>query len=570
MALFSKPLNSQEDQTMPTITGSRFFAQAMQAYGVTHIFFVPTMLLPALAEMEDMNIRRVMTHGEKAAAYMADGYARASRRPGICMAQNVGAANLAAGLRDAYMACSPVIAITGGPDSESRYRYLYQEVEDFSMFDPVTKFNARIDKLSRLPDLLREAFRVATAGAPGPVHLEMRGSHGQVIEEEGDLDLIFEEQYKQYPAFRPEPEMERIREAAAALTKAQRPVIVAGGGVTSSQAQQEVVQLAEMLSIPVATSLNGKGTISDDHPLSVGVAGTYSRWCANRAVAEADLVFFIGSHTGSQVTNNWKIPRAGTPVIQMDISPADLGRNYPNVVSLLGDAKVTLRRLIDALKPMEPRTAWVRRVQQLVSEWRNEVTPLRDSNAVPMRPERICKEITEFLPSNAVVVSDTGHSGIWTGAMIDLKKPGQRYIRCAGSLGWAFPASLGIKCALPDTPVLCFTGDGGFYYHLAELETAARFGINAVIVVNDNRSLNQETRLFDAAYGGQQRGRAREMWVFEDIDLARVAEAMGCFSVRVEQPSDLKPALERAFASGKPAVIDAVSDIKALAPRGWS
>lgn len=555
---------------MPTITGSRFFAQAMQAYGVTHIFFVPTMLLPALAEMEDMNIRRVMTHGEKAAAYMADGYARASRRPGICMAQNVGAANLAAGLRDAYMACSPVIAITGGPDSESRYRYLYQEVEDFSMFDPVTKFNARIDKLSRLPDLLREAFRVATAGAPGPVHLEMRGSHGQVIEEEGDLDLIFEEQYKQYPAFRPEPEMERIREAAAALTKAQRPVIVAGGGVTSSQAQQEVVQLAEMLSIPVATSLNGKGTISDDHPLSVGVAGTYSRSCANRAVAEADLVFFIGSHTGSQVTNNWKIPRAGTPVIQMDISPADLGRNYPNVVSLLGDAKVTLRRLIDALKPMEPRTAWVRRVQQLVSEWRNEVTPLRDSNAVPMRPERICKEITEFLPSNAVVVSDTGHSGIWTGAMIDLKKPGQRYIRCAGSLGWAFPASLGIKCALPDTPVLCFTGDGGFYYHLAELETAARFGINAVIVVNDNRSLNQETRLFDAAYGGQQRGRAREMWVFEDIDLARVAEAMGCFSVRVEQPSDLKPALERAFASGKPAVIDAVSDIKALAPRGWS
>jgi len=347
---------------MPTITGSRFFAEAMQAYGVTHIFFVPTMLLPALAEMEDMNIRRVMTHGEKAAAYMADGYARATRRPGICMAQNVGAANLAAGLRDAYMACSPVIAITGGPDSESRYRYLYQEVEDFSMFDPVTKFNARIDKLSRLPDLLREAFRVATAGAPGPVHLEMRGSHGQVIEEEGDLDLIFEEQYKQYPAFRPEPEIERIREAAAALTKAQRPVIVAGGGVTSSQAQQEVVQLAEMLSIPVATSLNGKGTIPDGHPLSVGVVGTYSRWCANRAVAEADLVFFIGSHTGSQVTNNWKIPRAGTPVIQMDISPADLGRNYPNVVSLLGDAKVTLRRLIDALKPMEPRTGWVRRV----------------------------------------------------------------------------------------------------------------------------------------------------------------------------------------------------------------
>jgi len=555
---------------MALMTGSRFFAEAMQAYGVTHIFFVPTMLLPAMAEMEDMNIRRVVTHGEKAAAYMADGYARASRRPGICMAQNVGAANLAAGLRDAYMACSPVIAITGGPDSESRYRHLYQEIEDFSMFEPVTKFNARIDRLNRLPDLLRQAFREATSGAPGPVHLETRGSHGQVVEEEGDLELIVEERHKEFPAFRPEPELERVRDAAAALRQAQRPVIVAGGGVTASQAAQEVVELSEKVSIPVATSLNGKGTIADDHPLSVGVVGTYSRSCANRAVAEADLVFFIGSHTGSQVTNNWKIPRPGAAVIQLDISAADLGRNYSNTVSLLGDAKATLRKMIEALQPMEPRTSWIRRVQQLVSEWRDQVAPLRDSDAVPMRPERLCKEITEFLPPNAVVVSDTGHSGIWSGTMIDLNKPGQRYIRCAGSLGWAFPASLGVKCALPDTPVLCFTGDGGFYYHLAELETAVRFGINAVIVVNDNHSLNQETRLFDSAYGGQQRGRAGEMWIFEDINLAKVAEAMGCFSVRVERPSDIQSVLERAFAANKPAVIDVVSDIKALAARGWT
>jgi acetolactate synthase I/II/III large subunit len=555
---------------MAVMTGSRFFAEAMHAYGVTHIFFVPTMLLPAMAEMEDMNIQRVVTHGEKAAAYMADGYARALHRPGICMAQNIGAANLAAGLRDAYMACSPVIAITGGPDFDSRYRYLYQEVEDFSMFNPVTKFNARIDKLSRLPDLLRQAFREATTGTPAPVHLETRGSHGQVVEEEGNLELVVEPPYRQYPAFRPEPEMARVRETATALTRAERPVIVAGGGVSASQAEKEVVKLAEMLSIPVATSLNGKGTISDDHPLALGVVGTYSRRCANQGVAEADLVFFIGSHTGSQVTNNWQIPRPGTQVIQLDISPADLGRNYPNSVSLLGDAKVTLQRLIETINPMEPRSGWVRRAQQLVSEWREEVAPLRNSDAVPMRPERLCKEITEFLPANSVVVSDTGHSGIWSGTMIDLKKPGQRFIRCAGSLGWAFPASLGVKCALPDTPVLCFTGDGGFYYHLAELETAARFGINAVIVVNDNRSLNQETRLFDAAYGGRQRGKARDMWVFEDINLAKVAEAMGCFSIRVDRPSQLTAALERAFAANKPAVVDVVSDIEALAARAWS
>jgi acetolactate synthase I/II/III large subunit len=216
---------------MALMTGSRFFAETMHAYEVTHIFFVPTMLLPAMAEMEDMNIRRIVTHGEKAAAYMADGYARASRKPGICMAQNIGAANLAAGLRDAYMACSPVIAITGGPDSESRYRHFYQEIEDFSMFDPVTKFNARIDKLGRLPDLLRQAFREATSGAPRPVHLEMKGSHGQVIEEEGNLEVIVEGRHKQYPAFRSGPEMDRVGETLTALSRAERPVIVAGGAL---------------------------------------------------------------------------------------------------------------------------------------------------------------------------------------------------------------------------------------------------------------------------------------------------------------------------------------------------
>jgi acetolactate synthase I/II/III large subunit len=555
---------------MPRMTGSRFFAEAMQRYGVTHVFFVPTILLPALAEMEDMNIRRVMTHGEKAAAYMADGYARAARKPGVCMAQTVGAANLAAGLRDAYLASSPVIAITGGRQPETKYRHVYQEIEDLPMFSTVTKFNAQVDTVERLPDILRQAFRTATTGAPGPVHLELRGSHGHVVEEEGDLELLFEEQFMRYPAFRPEPEGERVHEAASVLAGAQRPVIVAGGGVTASQAAPEVVALAERLSIPVATSLNAKGTIPDDHSLSVGVMGSYSRWCANRAVAEADLVFCIGSHTGSQVTNNWRIPAIGTPTIQLDIDPLELGRNYPNTVSLVGDAKVTLRRLLEVIQPAAPRAAWMQRVQELVSGWRAEIAPLRNSDAIPMRPERICKEVTECLPPDAVLVSDTGHSGIWTGTMVDLQHPGQRYIRCAGSLGWAFPASLGVKCALPDTPVLCFTGDGGFYYHLAELETAARFGISAVILVNNNQSLNQETRLFDAAYGGQQRGRAHEMWQFHTTNFAQVAQAMGCVGIRVERPNDLQGALRQAFAAGRPAVVEVLSDIKALAGRPWA
>src|SRR5438105_6765204 len=199
------------------MTGNRYFAEAIQAANISHLFFVPTLMLPAMAEMEDMGIRRVVTHGEKAAAYMADGYAGASHGPGVCLAQTIGAANLAAGLRDAYMACSPVIALTGGNDAMSRYKHVYQEIEDFPMWESVTKANFHVDALERFPDLLRQAFRVATSGAAGPVHLEMSGTHAQVLEREGELTPLWEERFMRVPAFRPEPEPDAVRAAAQVL-----------------------------------------------------------------------------------------------------------------------------------------------------------------------------------------------------------------------------------------------------------------------------------------------------------------------------------------------------------------
>jgi len=185
-----------------------------------------------------------------------------------------------------------------------------------------------------------------------------------------------------------------------------------------------------------------------------------------------------------------------------------------------------------------------------------------------MRPERICKEITEFLPSDALLVSDTGHSGIWTGTMVDLRHPGQSYIRAAGSLGWAFPAALGAKCAARERPVICFTGDGGFWYHMAEMETALRWGINTVTVVNNNHSLNQGKRGTEQAYVGRT-GNPDQLWQFLDVDFARIAEVVGCFGVRVERAGELRNALQDALASGKPAIVDVVSDIEAVAPLAW-
>ena len=554
---------------MSKMTGARLFAEMLQGYGVTHLFFVPAIMSKALAEMEDMPIKRVLMHGEKAAAYAADGYARASGKPGVCMAQAIGASNLAAGLRDGYMAGSPIIAITGGSNPEWRYRHAYQEVEDFSQFAPVTKFSACVDSVSRLPDLLRQAFREATSGAPGPAHLQIQSRGGQLSEQEADLVTLVEQEFTRVPAFRPEPDMRHVHDALSALARAQKPVIVAGGGVVRSGAEREVVELAEKLQIPVVTSLNAKAAIPDHHPLSAGVSGLYSRSCANNTLHEADLVFFIGSHAGAQVTLNWQYPAVGTPVIQLDIDPAELGRNYPNVVSMLGDAKVTLRRMIEAAQRKSPDAAkaWTSRVAQLVGVWRVDEEPNLTSDALPMRPERICREISEALPPDGVVVSDTGHSGVWTGTMIELDHPAQRYFRCAGSLGWGFPGALGVKCALPDKPVVCFTGDGGFYYHIAELETAARCGINLVVVVNNNSSLNQEITLNKVAYNQNPRGRWTDMWTFNDVNFAKAAEVFGCVGMRAETPGELKDALKKAFTLNRPVVIDAVSDKNVLAKR---
>jgi len=552
------------------MTGAQCLADMLKGYGVTHVFHVPAVLRTTFAELErrDAGIKRLHVHGEKAAAYMADGYARASGKPGICMAQVIGALNLAAGLRDAYLAHAPVIAMTGGREPKNKFRKVYQEVDDVPAFEPVTKFNATIDDVARFPDMVRQAFRVATTGTPGPVHLQFRGNEGQIDAEEADLEPLVEPQFNRVPAFRPAPEETSVRAALQILQDAARPVIVAGGGVRASGAGAELVALAEALQIPVATSLNGKDSIPGNHPLAVGVCGTYSRESANRVANAADLVCFVGTETGGMTTHFWAVPKIGTPAVQIDIEPQALGRNYPLAAAVNGDAKVTLARMLAAAdrSSAAKRQAWVAEAQKIGGEWRAKYKSALESDAVPIRPERLCAELTRHLPDDAIVVVDTGHAGMWMGGMFDLTSPRQSYMRSAGHLGWAFPAGLGAKCAMPERPVVTFTGDAGFWYHIAEIETAARWRINAVTVVNNNGGGNQSKRGFDRVYGGKQTEQALELWHFNKVNFARIAEDMGALGIRVEQASAFPAALHQALAAGRPAVIDVVTDIDALAP----
>jgi acetolactate synthase I/II/III large subunit len=550
-------------------TGARVLADMLAGYGVTHVFMVPAVLRRTMAELERRTaIHRIQTHGEKAAAYMADGYARACGRPGICMAQHVGALNLAAGLRDAALAHSPVLAFTGGRDPRTKFRGLYQEVDDVPGFEQVTKFNATVDSVERIPDLVRQAFRVAVSGTPGPVHLQFRGNEGQVDADEADIEALCEPTFSRVPPFRPEPELASVRRALALLERAEHPVIVAGGGVRASGAAAELVALAEKLAIPVATSLNGKDSIRGDHPLCVGVVGTYSRESASRIVAQADLVCFVGTTAGGMTTNIWNCPKVGVDAVQIDIDPEALGRNYPLRAAVLGDAKLVLARMIEHADAASAkrRTAWIEAAGTACREWREKFRPMLESNAVPIRPERLCNELTQHMPPNAIVLADTGHAGMWMGGMFDLMSERQSYIRSAGHLGWAFAAGLGAKCAAPDRPVVVFTGDSGFWYHVAEIETAVRWNINSVTVVNNNGGGNQSKRGFDRAYGGQQTEKARELWTFRPVNFARIAEEIGAMGIRIERPSELSPALYRAVEADRPVVLDVVTDIEVLAP----
>lgn len=553
------------------MTGASLLAQTLAGYGATHVFFVDAILRYTLIELERLGIRRILAHSEKAAAYMADGYARISGRPGICFAQSVGAANLAAGLQDAYLARSPVVAITGRKQAELQYRNAYQEVLHHPLYAAVTKFNVNVETVRQLPHALRQAFREAVSGTPRPVHLDLQGLSAQLTEvDEVEAAVVVEDDFTRFASHRPCAEERRLLDAAKALAAADRPVIVAGAGAMASGAGPEIVELAEALSIPVATSTGGKGLIREDHPLSVGVVGRYSRRCANQVVAEADLVLFVGSHTGDLVTHDWRVPRPGVAAIQIDIDPLELGRNYPHALGLMGDPKATLRGLLGVIgKAAAKHGKWAERARGVVEAWKRETAPLGASDAVPIRVERLCAEVTRALPADGILVADTGFSGVWTANYVPMLSPGQRYISAAGSLGWSLPASLGAKCAEPERPVVCFTGDGGFYYHLPELETAVRSGINTVTVVNDNSVLQQSKTEIDVFYKDIN-GNKDELMAFGHVNFARIAEEFGCRGIRVERPQDIAPALAEALAETRPVVIDVVTDPEHPAPEPWT
>jgi thiamine pyrophosphate-dependent acetolactate synthase large subunit-like protein len=556
------------DQGM--MNGAEWLARALAGTGMSHVFFVESVMRRTLLHLGDLGVRHILAHSEKAAAYMADGYARVAGRPGVCMAQSVGAANLASGLQDSWLGRTPVIALTGHKEPSFQHRNSYQEIAHAPLFQPVTKFSSPVYATSELPRLLRHAWRAALSDTPRPTHLDFNGLQGDVIElGQTSEPPVIETEARRIPLHRPVADERDIERAASLLTDARRLVIVAGDATAASGAGPEVLALAEALAAPVATTLGGRGIIPTTHRLSAGVAGSYSAPPANRIVHGADMVLFVGCDTGDQVTLNWTVPAIDTKIVQIEPDPVEIGRSYPNTTGLVGDPKGTLARLVEIVGHPARDGSYAEEAARIVADWRAGMAALAAKNTAPIAVERLCAEITRALPGDGVLVADTGYSGIWTGTMIDLNGAGQTYLRAAGSLGWAFPASLGAQCAAGPRKVVCFTGDGGFYYHLAELETASRCRIPATIVINNNSGFGQNLTGV-RRISGNRPGRGEELIRFGPTDFTEVAKSFGVRGIRVEQPQDIAPALQQALAADEPVLVDVVTDLEPRAPEPWS
>ncbi len=370
------------------------------------------------------------------------------------------------------------------------------------------------------------------------------------------------------PPHRPVASSMEIERAAERILRAKKVVIVAGEGATASGAGKELLALAELLAAPIATSLGARGLVPTRHRLSVGCAGSYAAPPANQIVYEAELVVFIGCETGDQVTHTWRIPAIDTPCVQIDLDPTDIGRSYPNTTGVMGDPKSTVAALITALGRPSRDTAFADRAAGIMSAWRQSRAAALASNATPIWPDRLCDEITRALPADGILIADTGYSSIWSSSLIELNGEGQTYLRAAGSLGWSFPAALGAKCAAPQRKIICWSGDGALYYHLTELETARRRGIAVVLVVNNNSGFGQGWPNIQRQQGNKP-GDVAELARFGPTNFADVAGVFGLRGIRVEEPSQIGPALRDALASDETVVVDVATDIDCRAPEPW-
>jgi acetolactate synthase-1/2/3 large subunit len=548
------------------VRGSDIIVEMLLRYDVKHIFGVSgdtsVQLYQSLSDHRD-EITHILCRDERSASFAADAYARLTFKPGVCECPSgAGALYAVPGVAEANASSVPIIALTSGIDLASEGKGTITELDHHVLYQSITKWSHFIKRYDKIPGTMRRAFRIATTGRPGAVHIAFPQEVLNADVPRDETDLYAEANCTAYPSYRQRAERPELEKAIGLLMAAERPVIVAGGGVTNARASEQLVQLAELLSIPVGTTITGKGAIPENHPLAIGVVGDNGyREYANDLVARADLIFYIGCKTGSVTTIRWTLPdpRHSPIVIHLDIDPQLIGNNYPTAVGLVGDAQLILADLVALTKPMAPapRPEAAQEIARHRAAWWAEAADKMTSDQMPMKPHRIMAALSRVLPDDAVVVADAGTPTPYMCAYYDVNRSGRHVIipRAYGGLGYAIPATIGAAYARPGKVVVGLSGDGSFAMSAGELETLARLNL-PVVIVNFNNSCFGWIKAIQSIQGsGEYFGVD-----FSTIDHAAVARAFGMQGLRVERAADLEETLEAAIASGRPTLIDVPSE----------
>jgi acetolactate synthase I/II/III large subunit len=544
------------------MNGGRALAEMLRLAGVGPMFGMGGFqLLPFYDALSQLGMRHFLINDERCGAFAAEAYARVTNRPGVCDGTlGPGATNLVTGLIEALNAGTPMIALAGDTNRAHSWKNMTQECRQAEILRPAVKELIRVELTSRVPELLRRAFAVATSGRPGPVLLDVpedvcHGEHDFAAE-----DFAIDPTTLSAPARRIRPDRADITRAAALIAGAKRPLMLVGGGIHLSAGYEALRALAEAQSIPVAHTMSGKGGIACTHPLSLGLFGRYSR-IANELIETSDCLLVVGCKLGEIATKRYVLPSGNIPLIHLEILAEEIGRCSPAAVALWGDARAGLEDLAEALagdarQARAARADYIGEIPARMAAWREEAAARLDSSERPIHMARLCRELNRALPSDSILVADGGFAGHWTGLLYDTKSAGRHFIpdRGLASIGYGLPGGIGASLAAPQTPVVAITGDGGFNMMLGELETARRAGVGLTVVVVNNAASGYVKALQHAMF----RGRYQSSDLVE-MDYAAIARAMGCAGIRIEDPERLGAALRDGLAErSRPTVLDIV------------
>ncbi len=544
------------------LNGGEAIVEMLRRFDVDMMFGLPgeqTHIHDAIYRRND--IRHVLVRHEQASSKMADSYARATNKVGICDATvGPGATNLIAGISESFLSGIPVVAIVSDVRADWRGRDSFQEIDQKAVFAPITKQVFAVDYIERIPEFIRRAFQIATTGRPGPVLLSFPMTTLRARHAFTEDDFHVDTRYAQWPAHRPIPPKVEIIDAIERLLAAERPIIFAGGGVIASGAMAEVQELAELMDMPVATSYMGKGTIPETHPLALGPYGLLGRPATNDYVLQADFGLALGTRFNNVGTAAWRIPDPSTRLVQVDIEPTQLGRTYQVDLALTGDLKAVLTAMLDELRSdprVVPKTVQRDAVSELTATWRRErgidSDLAQDQKTKPVHPIQVIRAMRNSMGPNDVLVCDSGFNQIWGSQYFEVQSTGRSYLgpRGFGVMGYATPAAISRALTTPDQNVVCLTGDGGFAMVIQELETAVRSGARLTIVVMNNSNMqfikDNQRILFEERYISTD---------FSELDYAEIARGFGCHGIRVDVSGDLDAAFAEAKTTSKPTVID--------------